>query len=178
MSNKIEWVFVHHTAVSYNKNPDQWEATNAYHKQVFNMKSSLGFYVGYNYEISKAGIVRKAREEGEETAAVKGYNKNSISICLDGNFDENVPSTGQKEALTKLLREVMARHNIPASKIVPHRTFAQKTCYGSRLSDDWARSLVTEKAPEMSIEDMEKLIVQLTAQIKAIQKALALKKGG
>ena len=176
--NKVLWIFVHHTAVSYNKNPDQWEATNAYHKQVFNMKSSLGFYVGYNYEISKAGIVRKAREEGEETAAVKGYNKNSVSICLDGDFDQEIPSTGQKEALTKLLREVMARHNVSASKIVPHRTFANKTCYGKRLSDDWARSLVEVKEPVMSIEEMEKLIVQLTAQIKAIQKEIARKKNG
>jgi N-acetylmuramoyl-L-alanine amidase len=139
---KIEFIFVHHTAVSYSKNPDQWGATNEYHKKTFNMVSSLGFYVGYNYEISRDGVVRKAREEGEETAAVKGYNKNSVSICLDGDFDNEDPTDAQKTALSKLLKEVKERHSIPIENIRPHRAVANKTCYGKRLKDDWAQNLV------------------------------------
>lgn len=144
---KIEFIFVHHTAVSHSKNPDQWEATNAYHKQEFNMKSSLGWYVGYNYEISRDGVVRQARVEGEETAAVKGYNKNSVSIALDGNFDIELPTEAQKTALTKLLKEVRDRHGVPIENIRPHRSVAQKSCYGSRLPDDWAMSLLKADNP-------------------------------
>ena len=97
---------------------------------------------------------------------------------MSGNFDVTLPTKEQTEALTRLLKRLMEELKIPASKIVPHRTFANKTCYGKRLSDDWAQNLVTAKAPAMSIEEMEKLIVQLTAQIKAIQKEVARKKNG
>ena len=139
--SKIKWIIVHHTAFPYSQNPDQFKATNEYHRQKWNMKSSLGFYGGYNYEIAADGNVRKFREEGEETAAATGHNFDAVHICLDGEFDVELPTDAQIKSLTKLLIEVQDRHEVPLSNVVPHRTFANKTCYGSKLSDDWARNL-------------------------------------
>lgn len=139
MLNKI---VVHHTGVSYEENPDQFNQTNEYHKKLWNFKSSLGLYGGYNYEISKTGVVRQFRKDGEETAAVKGHNLNSIHICLDGNFDAEFPTIDQLNSLKELLLKKCAEYDIPYTEIYPHRKYAGKTCYGSKLSDTWARDLI------------------------------------
>lgn len=138
-SNKPEYIIVHHTAVSYNKNPDQFEATKRYHK-------SLGWGdIGYHYEINKAGKVYVGRKE--TTAGAHCYqesmNSKSIGIALDGNFDEELPTKEQTEALKKLLIDICARHKISKDKIYPHRKYATyKSCYGKKLSDKWASDLV------------------------------------
>lgn len=164
----VTFIYVHHTAVSHAKNPDQWEATNAFHKEMFNMKSSLGYYCGYTYEISKLGIVRQARAVGEETAAVIGHNKDSVSIALDGNFDIEDPSPMQVNALKHLLRALVSEHKIKVENIHPHRQSAPyKTCYGRRLSDGWARGLVS-----MTIDEMIERIAQLTAEVRRLTELL------
>ena len=72
-----------------------------------------------------------------------GMNDKSIGICLVGNFDATLPTKEQKTELKRLLEEKMAQWSIPTKNIVPHRYFAQKTCYGSKLADSWAKSLVS-----------------------------------
>lgn len=181
--NTPTYIIVHHTGGT-DANPladtshHTFEMVNEHHKKLWNFPSSYGYFIGYHYFISKDGKVKQGRAHKDDGAHTIGKNQSSIGVCLAGNFDATLPTDEQTLALKRLLLRLMEELKIPASKIVPHRTFAQKTCYGKRLGDDWARSLVIEKAPEMSIEDMEKLIVQLTAQIKAIQKQIALRKGG
>ena len=156
LGNPVNKIFIHHTAVSYKQNPDQWNATNDYHQHVFNFKSSLGFYVGYTYEIAADGTVRQARAIGEETAAVLAANRSSISICLDGNFDIEYPTAAQQTALRALLQELTTKYNIPVRAIYPHRAWCgspygspispanppYKTCYGKLLGDLWAQNLL------------------------------------
>jgi len=60
------YIFVHHTAVSHQKNPDQAEATNNFHKRKWNEKpSSLGYWGGYNAEVSLDGRITTFRKDGE-----------------------------------------------------------------------------------------------------------------
>jgi len=128
--NKPQYIFIHHTAVSYTKNPDQAEATDNYHKQQWNMISSLGFYGGYNYEISAAGKVTQFRVDGEITAAQYQENMNdgrAISIALDGNFDSELPTEAQMLAIKELILAKMEEFNIPIENIKKHRDVAPKT---------------------------------------------------
>lgn len=137
---KPQYIFIHHTAVSYEKNPDQWKATDAFHKE----KGWGGG--GYNYEISKAGSVHQFRKDGAVTAAQYQENMNdgrAISICLDGNFDIELPTPEQKEAVAALLKEKMATFNIPEANIRTHRSVAigpsgkpYKSCPGNLLPDN------------------------------------------
>jgi hypothetical protein len=132
-------IFVHHTAVSYDKNPDQWNATNNYHKEKWNMKSSLGYYAGYNYEISKAGSIKQFRADGETTVAQYQQNMNdgrAISICLDGAFDTELPTDDQVKVLYSLIETKMKQYNIKRENIFPHRHVAKKSCWGNLLPDD------------------------------------------
>jgi len=151
MASKIKYIIVHHTSGS-DANPLQdssnytfWQC-DADHKKRFNMKSSLGYYVGYTYYIDKKGTIYQARKEGEEGAHTVGHNSDSIGICLAGNFDATMPTEAQILALKGLMEAKMAQYSIAPENIVPHRKFASKTCYGKKLSDDWARNLVKPKA--------------------------------
>lgn len=146
--NIPKYIIVHHSGGS-DSNPlmdssnQTFEDVNEYHKQRFGgtTLSSLGFYLGYHYFIEKNGKLTKARMEAEEGAHTFGKNDCSIGVCLAGNFDLTSPTEEQKKTLSKLLQERAAYWSIPFSRIVPHRQFAHKTCYGNKLDDLWAATL-------------------------------------
>lgn len=143
-----QYIFIHHTAVSWQKNPDQWKATNEYHKNknwgtaakpLWTPISSLGFYGGYNYEVAANGSVHQFRKDGEVTVAQYQKDMNdgrAISICLDGEFDSELPTEEQKKAVAELLQIKMKAYNIPITNVFCHRHVAPKTCPGSKLPDD------------------------------------------
>lgn len=147
MPNKPTQIILHHTAVSYKKNPDQYEATKKYH-----ISKGWGD-IGYHYEIAKNGKVYIGRQELQVGAHTKedNVNYNSIGICIDGNFDVELPTIEQENALRELLLDIMKRRKIDAKNIFPHRHYAKspitkkpyKSCFGNLLPDDWGRNLVT-----------------------------------
>lgn len=164
----MKYIVVHHTAVSYDRNPDQFNQTNQFHKDKWNMKSTLGFYGGYNFEISKTGTIRQFREIGEETVAATGHNFDSIHICLDGNFDIELPTEAQKKSLKSLLEKYVLEYGIERSCIVPHRHFKDvlKSCFGSKLKDTWAQELLTPSP--VNEGDIIKLQLSLIEKLKLL----------
>lgn len=170
MSN-LKYIIVHHSGGT-DANPMQDSSNytvamcDADHNERFNMKSSLGHYCGYTYFIDKAGVVTQTRLDGEEGAHAKGYNSNSIGICLAGNFDATLPTVAQIKSLTELMKVKMSKFGILPENIIPHRNVASKTCYGMKLSEDWARKLVavvTSVSP--SKDEIKKQIIALVNQL-------------
>ncbi|MDC1191168.1 peptidoglycan recognition protein family protein [Gammaproteobacteria bacterium] len=161
--NKPEWIVVHHTGGT-DKNPlldtsfHTFETVQSWH---INGRGWENF--GYHWMIEKDGSIRKGRPETYHGAHAKKLNKKSVGICLAGNFDATLPTKKQQEALQGLLREVMSRWDIDTSKIIPHRNVANKTCYGNKLSESWARDLVKD-----SDEHTDCVPNNLSALIKAI----------
>lgn len=172
---KPSYIFIHHTAVSYAKNADQWQATNNYHrdkiwgytkdkKPIKTPISSLGFYGGYNYEIAANGSVKQFRKDGEQTVAQYQQNMNdgrAISICLDGNFDIEDPTPAQRAALAKLVAEKVATYQINPANVFPHRKVAVKTCPGKRIPNeiyDWIKAGGTPEVPDWAKPSMDKAI--------------------
>jgi len=160
--NNPKYIIVHHTGGT-DANPladtshHTFEIVESWHLQ----KGWNG--IGYNWFIEKNGTIKKGRDEKLDGAHTIGYNSQSIGICLAGNFDATLPTAEQTASLKKLLTEKMAEYKIPAENIVPHRNFANKTCYGNKLSEDWARKLV---APIVeSKEDIKKQIIALVNKL-------------
>jgi len=138
-------IMIHHTATSYKFNPDQFAANNLYHKNKWNFKSSLGFYLGYNYEISSNGYRRQARNDGETTAACyqNGMNDGrAVHIALDGNFDLEKPTDLEIYALRDLLKLLNQRYNILSNQIYFHKQFSQTVCPGKNMDLKFIRSLI------------------------------------
>jgi N-acetyl-anhydromuramyl-L-alanine amidase AmpD len=62
------------------------------------------------------------------------YNEHGIGICLVGNFDEEKPTAAQMKSLTKLVRFLCRRHDIPASKVHTHGGVTHQTrCPGKHF---------------------------------------------
>lgn len=135
-----KYIVIHHTAVSRKKNPDQWAATNNYHRKLWGFKSSLGYYGGYNYEIGAKGNVTQFRKDGETTAAQYQKRMNdgrAISICLDDNFDIEDPTKKQMKACRDLILEKIKLYQIKPKNVIKHRDLAKyKSCPGVRIPDD------------------------------------------
>lgn len=166
--NTPQYLIVHHTGGS-DANPLQdssnftFEQCNELHKQRFNFISSLGFYVGYHYYIEKDGTIKQARADNEEGAHTIGYNTSSLGICLAGNFDAMLPTEVQIKTLTDFLKTKSIQYGINLENVVPHRKFAKKTCYGNKLTDDWAANLI-RNLPNNK-DSIKKQIVDLLSQL-------------
>lgn len=151
-TNKPQFLIIHHTGGT-DTNPKEdtshhtFEVVNEWHKQMWNFKSSLGFFIGYQYFIDKTGKVTQGRADTDEGAHTIGKNLSSLGICLAGNFDVTEPTKEQIEALKTLCKAKMSQYSISLDNVVPHRKFAIKSCYGSRLSDAWIKNLLTDPAP-------------------------------
>lgn len=145
--NEVKYLIVHHTGGT-DSNPladssnQTFKIVDDYHKERFKFISSMGHYIGYHYFIEKDGTLTQGRSDDEEGAHAVGYNKQSLGICLAGNFDATLPSDAQIRVLRDLLKKKMKDYGVPLKNIVPHRTFANKTCYGRKLPDDWAQSIL------------------------------------
>ncbi len=57
-------------------------------------------------------------------------NEEAIGICLVGNFDDTVPTSGQMQSLVRLARFLQQRYGIPDSRIYGHSTTP-----GARVTD-------------------------------------------
>lgn len=174
MKNNPEYIIVHHTGGS-DANPMQdssnftFDQCNDLHKQKFNFVSSLGYYVGYHYYIEKDGRIVQARADTDEGAHTIGYNKKSLGICLAGNFDATLPTPAQIATLKMFLQQKSYQYSISRDKIVPHRQFAAKTCYGGKLADSWARDLLVEE-PSSEIKKALELLAQVQQILEGISK--------
>lgn len=153
--SKIQFIFIHHSAVSYGKNPDQWKATDNYHKA----KGWGGG--GYNYEVAKNGSIHQFRPDGTPTAAQYQENMNdgrALSICLDGNFDIELPTEQQKLAVATWLKDKMERYNIPKGNVFCHRKVAPKSCPGKLLPDNIYSYFIKEEVPEWAANAAQKAL--------------------
>lgn len=145
---KITHLIIHHTATARDKTT--YEAVNEYHrkknwgtadKPVYAKASSLGQYAQYHWFIEADGTITQSRSDEEIGWHAGNANGFSIGICLAGWFDkghDDKPTERQILALRELLKRYATMYRIPPENIVPHRKYANKTCYGMNLADDWA----------------------------------------
>lgn len=159
MRNEPIKIILHHDGVS--RSGPSFDIVNHFHQSKEFPLSSLGFYVGYHYWIEKDGSTRQARADEDIGAHTVGQNNISIGIGLAGNFDVEQPTNEQISSLGKLLSELVTFHKIEKDHIYPHRKFAEKTCFGSKLPDNWGvlvlESYLSTKH-QTSIDEIKKIL--------------------
>lgn len=129
---RIIW---HHSADDSEK--PQLQKIEEYHASRGFPISSLGRHVGYHYLVEQNGDVIQCRKEDEIGAHDHGENINSIGICLAGNFSIRYPSKEALRAAVHLLWQIKQRHNIPITRIEPHRWDDDTECPGALLRDSF-----------------------------------------
>ena len=179
-----ERIFIHTTSADYNKVNPQFLAVNRWHKNRFGYyyneqtkevvaPSSLGYYGGYHILIEKNGKEFRYREDREETIAVRGHNRSSLSVAMAFDGDRQLPTTEQVETLKKRLQKWSEKYNICLTRIEtvgPHRLVNnRKSCYGKLLSDDLAIKLFQpiKKDKEEKLKE-ENTKIQLTDRLQIL----------
>ncbi len=140
--NKPEWLVIHHSGgTDANPLADTSNHTAAIIEDWH--VNGMGWEgIGYHFVIQKDGSIYRGRPELYHGAHTPAVNAKSIGICLTGNFDATLPTEAQIASLRAILKELTVKYSIPKEKVVPHRNFQNKTCYGRNLSDTWAQSLL------------------------------------
>jgi len=137
--NKPQNIIVHHSLTPKGLEDGKSEQSfNNTHKGRGFPRSKSGWYIGYHYIVYSDGDIRQYKDHDEVGAHCyqQGMNFKSIGVCLEGNFDVEEPNEAQKKALKLLIGKLQAEYNIPADRVVPHRTYAPKSCWGALLPDD------------------------------------------
>lgn len=137
MEYRPKYIIVHHSAAAAPM--PQFDSINKWHKDRDFPLSTLGYFVGYHRVIEADGTVRIARLDTERDCDSFGHNYDSLSVCLAGNLDLNEPTVAQVNALGALLSHWCTLWGLEAEEVFPHRRFNPTSCYGAKVSDNWAR---------------------------------------
>jgi N-acetylmuramoyl-L-alanine amidase len=101
--------------------------------------------VGYHYVIcngkphgdwkaGRDGEIQEGRPIEEAGAHARGYNKDSIGICLIGNLDKTRPTLAQILSLLQLCSMLAKKYGLnPFTDIIGHRDVNQTECPGHNL---------------------------------------------
>ena len=139
---QIEYIIVHHTE----RNNDFPFFVKLRHKFLRGWED-IGYHylIGNTRPFSKNGKLYSGRSEKFEGAHALGYNGNSLSVCLIGNFDKKIPSEEQFETLFSLLEEKIRQYDIPIENVRGHSELpnVDKSCPGRLVNMDYVRAVLS-----------------------------------
>lgn len=157
-------IIIHHSASS--RDYTTLSIIDSWHEARWsNFKSSLGYYVGYQYVIDGRGGVYNTRKENEIAAHTIGWNDKSVGICLTGNFETETPSSLQLEALDSLIKRIMQDWQIPLREIYWHGEKSRTLCCGKNLIE-WVKNYRKEKKDMSFFED---ILAELTRKVAELR---------
>jgi N-acetylmuramoyl-L-alanine amidase len=120
--SKINTIVIHHSA---SKPSTTIQEITTWHK-------ARGFStVGYTKVIYDDGSIVNGRPENVVPASVKDHNKNTLAVCLCGNFEVDQPTQWQLISLELLIREWKTKW--PEAIVVGHLDLAPTLCPGKNL---------------------------------------------
>lgn len=98
---------------------------------------SIGYKdVGYHFYIRHSGEVCKGRLLSEEGANCYGHNKDSIGICLEGDFTKTKPTKKQLEAMNELVHKMMNVFSLSKEDVYNHRDLYNTLCPAYDLKNE------------------------------------------
>lgn len=139
---------------------------------IHNLHVSKGWTgIGYNWFIAKSGLVYEGRPEWASDADAHGYNYNSLSVCLEGDFTQEKMGEKQRKSLIRLMDYVQKKY--PKIKLLRHLDVNHTSCPGEIgwvkiLADVQELKLVDKKTKYATVEEVE----SLRRTIKRMEQAL------
>ena len=164
--NKPTIVITHHAVSGFHstvEDVDIWHKSRwfGFTSKIHRNAHSDFYHVGYHYVIELDGTVTQTRDHDEEGAHTIGMNTRSIGVCFMGNFDKHHPTMAQLQAWKVLYKKL--QDEFPGIPTSPHRRYANKSCHGSMIMDNYFRTSYAQLT----------LIDRLMAQIAKLRLMLA-----
>ena len=125
-----KYVVVHHGGGDWS-----FSQVNNHHKNLWGFESSLGYFIGYHKWISSLAKLYVARRDNEEGAHLvepgnPGYwNKNSVGIGIQGNYDKTKPP----DAVLRVLKEQLDYYTARGLIVKMHCEVVATSCPGKHL---------------------------------------------
>lgn len=104
--------------------------------------------IGYHFYIRKDGTIYKGRPEEAIGAHIKGQNKNTIGICLEGNLEQENPTEEEIEALEKLSTYLIIKYNIYG--VQGHGDTYDTLCPGENFPMEKIKETITNEIKKVS----------------------------
>lgn len=126
-----EVIVIHHAGFPDGDKDSSAEAIHKFHQEVNGWAG-----IGYHYVIRKDGTIEQGRKPLAVGAHAYQHNKNSVGICVAGNFELAKPNQKQMDSLKLLTAWLCQRYNLnPMGKgvIVGHRDYNDTACPGKNL---------------------------------------------
>lgn len=103
--------------------------------------------IGYHYFVRKDGSVWRGRPEQTVGAHTYGYNRVSLGVCFEGDYEtEREMPAMQKEAGRALLARLRGRY--PGARVAGHREFLATDCPGRYFPlEEFRRAAAGTDAP-------------------------------
>jgi hypothetical protein len=123
----IKYVILHHSATA----SGNVETFRRYHVD------QLGYGdVGYHFIVCNGnggsdGELQEGRPILMTGAHAYGRNKDSIGVCLVGNFTKTMPTEAQMETLYTLLQKLVKRYSISPDHVLGHNEVCSTDCPGN-----------------------------------------------
>jgi N-acetyl-anhydromuramyl-L-alanine amidase AmpD len=143
-NSDVKWLTLHHY-VSSNK--------DSIHHQKKLINAVRGKKISYHYIIDLQGGIHIIYPDNivighcgiDNASSDKCDNRNSIGICLLGNFMKKEPNEYQLENLTKLLCEKCLQYGVnPETNIIGHKDVCMTKCPGDRFPLQKVRNAVSK----------------------------------
>ena len=116
---QIKRIILHHSGVSVLQDI---EIVHNYHK---NTRGYAG--IGYHFYVRKDGRIYKGRPIEWVGAHAYGSNTDSIGICAEGDYNNEIMPQAQKEALIWLVNYLKDKYKT-IQKVQGHREVCQTSC--------------------------------------------------
>jgi hypothetical protein len=131
---QITSISIHHDA---SPRPHEYDSIARYRQEAAEHYKRLGPGLQYHYKIDNVGQIFQTRPLDEWLYCVGSpENVTTLAICLDGNFEHELPTREQYEALSQLIIELCENHpEFPATypDVRPHADFSATACCGAKL---------------------------------------------
>lgn len=126
-----EMIVIHHAGFPEGDKDSSAEEIHKFHQEVNGWAG-----IGYHYVIRKDGKIEQGRRPQMVGAHAYQHNKNSVGICVAGNFNLVKPPAVQLDSLKLLTTWLCQKYNLnPMRKgvIVGHRDLNDTSCPGDNL---------------------------------------------
>lgn len=126
-----EVIVIHHAGFPDGDKDSSAEEIHKFHQEVNGWAG-----IGYHFVIRKDGTIEQGRKLSAVGAHALHHNKNSIGICVAGNFNLAKPRHEQMDSLKLLTAWLCQKYKLNPMKkgvIVGHRNLNDTSCPGDNL---------------------------------------------
>ena len=101
--------------------------------------------IGYHYVCVEDGSIKKGRNINRIGAHTKGQNKDSIGVCITGNFQDYHCPKPRFDKLMSFIQKLIDKHSLSWNDVYYHQQFGNTLCCGFFLIEQLKQYLKGKK---------------------------------